>query len=248
MSLASDLQAAGWPFPLSWFGLALVLTSVVLAIVSAVLASAWSIDPTACFVIVFFVSVFVLFRMPAVLAMRSQRRLEAQVGSLLRLLSVRLAFEPFEAALKAASLQPALPHPALQRLVRDLDRGLPTLSALGRLGGATPSVLIKKAAMQLAFCYRQGDASALSALADEFSQAHAAALHRFSARSSFASVWFETSAALLPLLVSAYVLVGASFLQFTFAAPAPFLLLAVGFPLLNAALVLHVFLASPEVS
>ena len=58
-------------------------------------------------------------------------------------------------------------------------------------------------------------------------------------------MWFETSAALLPLLLSAYVLVGASFLDFTFPPAAPFYLLAVALPLLNAALVAYVFLLSP---
>ncbi len=71
-------------------------------------------------------------------------------------------------------------------------------------------------------------------------------MQRFAARTAFGSVWFEALAALLPLLISAYVLVGASFLQFTFLSSGPFWLLAAALPLLNAALVGFVALSAPE--
>ncbi len=241
-----DLRAAGWTYPTYVFWAVLVALASLAGALAALVGMQWGIDPVACFALVSLICGVLVHRLPALALSRSRQRLESQVGSLLRLLAVRLAFEPFELALQAAALQPARPHPALARLAQDLHRGLPTLSALHRLSQATPSALVKKAAMQLSFCYRQGDATALSSLADEFSQVHASALQRFSARTAFASVWFETSAALLPLLLSAYLLVGASFLRFTFPPSAPFWLLALVLPLVNALLVATVFLGSPE--
>jgi len=244
--MALPLHAAGWPYPAYVFWAALVSVSALAGALAAFVAMQWGVDPLASFALVTFLSGVLIHRLPALAAARSCQRLESQVGSLLRLLAVRLSFEPFELALQAAASQPARPHPVLACLAQDVRRGLPTLSALHRLSNATSSALVKKAAMQLSFCYRQGDASALSSLADEFSQVHACALQRFSARTSFASVWFETSAALLPLLLSAYLLVGTSFLRFTFSPSAPFWLLALVLPLVNAVLVATVFLGAPE--
>ncbi len=238
--------ATDWPYPayVFWAGALAVLLSA--ASLAAFVGLQWGLDPVVCFIAVGLLGGALVYRLPALIESRSQQRLESHVGSMLRLLAVRLAFEPFEKALGAAALQPARPHPALSRLAQDLHRGLPPLSALHRLANASSSALVKKAAMQLSFCYRQGDATALSSLADEFSQIHASALQRFSGRTAFASVWFETSAALLPLLLSAYLLVGASFLRFTFAPAAPFWLLALVLPVANAALVGYVFLQAPE--
>jgi len=190
----------------------------------------------------------VAWRLPFWLKQKDVRRLEAQTGGLLRVLSVRLVFEPFEPALICAALQSSKPHSALVRLAHDLQCGVPAFSALRRFGAASPSVAVKKASMQLAFAYRRGDAAGLSAVADEFSQQEAAAWQRFAGRTGFASVWFEAAGALLPLLLSAYVLVGSSFLDFTFPPALAFWTLAVIFPLLSAALVAYVWLESPEPS
>ncbi|GEM_PF-3346997 len=246
--MALDLQAAGWTYPTYVFWAVLFGVALVAASLAAFVGMQWGVDPVACFALVSLFSGVLVHRLPALAASRSRQRLESQVGSMLRLLSVRLVFEPFETALQASASQSVRPHPAMAVLAQDLRRRLPTLSALHRLSQATSSALVKKAAMQLSFCYRQGDATALSSLADEFSQVHVSALQRFSARTSFASVWFETSAALVPLLLSAYLLVGASFLRFTFPPSAPFWLLALVLPLVNALLVATVFLGAPEES
>lgn len=215
-------------------------------LLAGLFASQVGVDPLVPFLTGSALAGLLVFSLPSFLERRETRRLEAQVGSMLRLLSVRLSFEPFEEALSQAALQSPRPHPALARLAHDVRSGVAPLSALRRFGASSPSIAIKKAAMQLSFAYRQGESSGLSSLADEFSHLHAAALQRFAGRTAFASVWFEALGALLPLLLSAYVLVGASFLDFTFSPALPFWLLAVVFPLANAVLVAYVWLDAPE--
>lgn len=246
MGFSFDLKAAGWRFGLFYFVSAIGLASLLFGLVFFAIAQQSGLDALAAFFVGSAGFAAFAFFLPSVLALRQIRTLEWQVGSVLRVLSVRLAFEPFEQALCNAARQPSRPHIVLLRLALDLENGVSVLSALRRLGAATPSVLVKKAAMQLAFCYRNGDASALAALSDEFSNFHSAALQRFSGLTSFSSVWFEAFGALLPLFLSAYVLVGSSFLDFTFAPPLPFWALALFLPLLDGALVLYVFLSAPE--
>ncbi|MBI5226670.1 hypothetical protein HY994_05570 [Candidatus Micrarchaeota archaeon] len=246
MRFSENLLAAGWSQGVARFALMAFGASVLLAIVLAFLVMQWDAQSgMVAFLAGLAAGFFSSWKIPLLVAERNVRALESQLGSVLQLLSVQLAFEPFEAALNSCIRRVHAPHPALQKLARDLDGGLPVLSALRRLNNATPSVLVKKAGMQLAFAYRQGDAAGLSALSEEFSQGHVEALHRFAARTAFGSVWFEALAALLPLLISAYVLVGASFLQFTFPSSGPFWLLAAALPLLNAALVGFVWLGAP---
>lgn len=245
MSLSSNLADAGWLFGTRLYKVLCVAGVVAAGIIAAFIGAQAGLDASVCFFVgALFTSVPCVL-LPGALARRQMRRLESQFGVLLRLLSVRLAFEPFEPALFGACVQTQRPHPALRRLAHDVRQGVPTLTALRRLS-SSPSVPVRKAAMQLAFTYRQGDASALDALADEFSHLHSAAVQRFAARTSFSSVWFEAIGAMLPLLLSAYVLIGASFLDFTFSPSLPFWMLAVTFPLVDAALVAHLLLDAPE--
>ncbi|MBI2445362.1 hypothetical protein HYV43_03175 [Candidatus Micrarchaeota archaeon] len=245
VSFSSVLEAAGWPHGWPAYAGACLAAVGASAGAAALIGSQAGLDAGACFAVVALAVSVPCFLLPGALSRRQVCRLESQLGSALRLLSVRLAFEPFEPALCGACLQAQRPHPALARLAHDVQCGVPPLSALRRFG-ASPSVPVRKAAMQLAFCYRHGDASALAALADEFSHLQSAALQRFASRTSFASVWFEALGSLLPLLLSAYVLIGASFLDFTFPPALPFWMLAVGFPLLIGVLLMHVLLDAPE--
>ncbi len=188
---------------------------------------------------------FSLF-LPRWAAAREDELLETQASVLLRLLSVQLCFQPFEAALVEAVYSGlGIPERRLAFLAEEVRSGKPVLKALQRLSSSTKSLLVRKACMQLSFCYSQGGYGSLEALASEFSLRQSSLQRSFASKASFLSVCFVVVSSLLPMFFASYVLVGSSFMQFTFGGPFVFAALAFGLPLVCAAVVAYAFFSLP---
>ncbi len=168
------------------------------------------------------------------LYVRARQRAEAlewQLSALLRVLSVQLSETDFEDRLLDALGAIERPEPALFALQRDLAAGKPLTESLASFSQNTPSLLAKKAAMQLMLCYQSGKSGMLDAMADELGGGHAVRLQAFAARSAFLSLWFVVLGALVPLMLAAMALVGAAFLPLDMPPLAVLLFFAAGVPL-----------------
>lgn len=188
-------------------------------------------------------------RYPAFLASERAAELERDLATGLKTVSLGLAGgSSFESSLSRASRGHGVFSQEASRILREVRGGTSVPNAVSSLA-SHDSLLVKRAASQLAFEYEHGgDGRGLSAIADEALARQAVLAREHAGRLSFLTVVFVAVSAVVPALFSAYLVVASSFLEIPFSEAEILAVFALVLPLLDCLVILAVFYRAPKLS
>lgn len=195
------------------------------------------------FVPVIFVISFAFFlSYPSMHAKRRAREIERELPVALRVIGTQLEFEmPFEDVLREAGRESsgALKQ-ELTCVNNAIDAGSSPVNALNSFAERVDSVHVKRAVMQLVFCFENGGSTdGLRNLADELIEGQKNAARTFNAKSSFFGLLFISLSTIVPALYSAYLIVGSYFLEVSLSPAAVLLSFVLFFPLVDLLVLLY---------
>ncbi len=213
------------------------------------------LSPMQVFVALFtsiFISIFTLLALlkyPQYLAFERTAELERDVATGLKTIHLCLAGgNSFESALQTASTGHGELSREISKMLREIRSGTPAPAALRELSDFD-SLLLKRAASQLAFEYEHGgNGEGLSAIADEALARQQTLAKEHSGRLAFLTVVFVAVSAVIPALFSAYVTVAGSFLEIPFSPQQIMLAFVIVFPLADALLLYFMRASAPKLS
>jgi len=245
----SLLQANARASPARWSFLCLAgsLVAGLFAFVFALFALGFLLSFAVFFGVFAFVF-FVLLRAPGWAARARAEVVERDLGVALRAASIELnSGASFERVLRELSKGYGELSGEFSRVLASVSRGSGFGEAFRASGERVDSLLFKRACAQLAFVYEHGlKGEGLRKLADELLLLQKTRAREFNAKASFFGLLFIAVSCIVPALFGAYVIVGSSFLAFSFGASEVFVVFVLLFPLLDLVLLLFLRAKTPK--
>lgn len=194
-------------------------------------------------------SFLLLLNYPHSLARERTAELERDLATGLKTVHLCLAGgNSFESSLEAASVGHGEFSREVSKMAREIRSGTPLPKAVAGLA-EFDSLLLKRAASQLAFEYEHGGrGEGLSAIADEALARQQSLAKEHSGKTAFLTVLFVAVSAVLPALFSAYLIIAGSFLEIPFSTQQVLLAFVVLFPLADAFLLWRMKSSAPKLS
>lgn len=243
------LQANTRTSPARWsnFALAAALVVGLLAFILALFALDFPLA-FAVFFIAFSLAFLVFLRAPAFAARARGEIVERDLGVALRAASIELnSGASFERVMRELSFGYGELSGEFSRVLSSVARGSGFGEAFRASGERVDSLLFKRACAQLAFVYEHGlKGEGLRKLADELLLLQKTSAREFNAKASFFGLLFIAVSCIMPALFGAYVIVGSSFLSFSFSSSEVLAAFVLLFPLLDLALLLFLRAKTPK--
>ncbi len=202
----------------------------------------------AAFFAAFALAFLALLRAPWYAARARGELVERDLGVALRAASIELnSGASFERVLRELSNGYSELSNEFSRVLASVARGAGFGEAFRAARERVDSLLFKRACAQLAFVYEHGlKGEGLRKLADEVLLLQKTRAREFNAKASFFGLLFIAVSCIVPALFGAYVIVGSSFLAFSFGAGDVFAAFVLLFPFLDAALLLFLRAKTPK--
>lgn len=194
-----------------------------------------------------------LYEIPIFREKERMQRVEAELPLLLLEMAVQLqAHRSFEKILhRFSEMEPGFAQAEFRRVWYEIHwKGASVPMALQHLSERVYSPEAKRAVIQLVYAYDQGNAKrnrggTIKRIARELLAKQRIQTKEFASKLALVSMVFIAVSAIMPALFQSYITIGSSFLAVDFSPQQVLLITALGFPLLDAVILLAVRLQTP---
>jgi len=248
-----DLIQAGMRFPAKTYISFSLTFSALVSFVASLIFLYFSSDilQSFAFLFLFFsISFLILSKYPAYEKRKRAERIESEFSMALREMvaeiEMGLSFEKSFSAIGRGS------YGELSREFRRANAeiesyGASVSEALRGVAERVDSVLVKRICMQLIFSYERGlKGEGLRELANSLVSLQKTKSREFSAKFSFLGILFMSVSCIVPAIFAAYVIIGSSFLSFSFSSQDILTAYALVFPICDLAILLYLREKAPQ--
>ena len=248
-----DLIQAGMRFPAkTYLSFSLTFSALISFVVSLMFLYIFSdlLQSFAVLFLFFSISFLLLLKYPAYEKQKRAERIEAEFAIALREMVAEIEMGiPFEKSFSAIA------RGSYGELSREFRRanaeiesyGVSVSEALRAVAERVDSVLVKRICMQLIFSYERGlKGDGLRELADRLVSLQKTKSREFSAKFSFLGILFMSVSCIVPAIFAAYVIIGSSFLSFSFSSQDILTAYALVFPMGDLTILLYLRETAPQ--